>query len=983
MGLIQVKKDSKFFLDEDFTSSDVSEDIVGRKGVSLFNLQDLDVPVPPFFVISSSVFTQYIANNLDKKMSPDTALSDLQKKIREGDFDAEIKNELLTSYSRLSGFTDAWVAVRSSIVPPIDKRDLSFAGLLDTKLNIKGLDDLVDAIKEVYASVFTEKVAHYLSSNNSSIAGIKVSIVVQKMIQAEASGILFTVDPISQNKDLLMTEAVFGLGDVIAAGEITPDQYVIDKKTLDFKEKKIVPQEWMMVRKIKRQKEDESIQKVQISKAWQHQQKIDNRYLKELAEICIKIEKQMGNPQDVEWVLEGSRLWILQTRNIHETQIKIEDHEQLKVNRDIIEAAQKIAEQEKSRQDIREKLHQQKADKSVMEKEAVDKEKTTDKTEKNQSPASTDNSPQQQTQTPKLGTMQAQLSDTPTSEVSKSKEPTKESEPQEVITDDEENTKDAEAPFVSKPINRQIVKSIPRSQRQPATPHKGEKLILTGIGASTGAARGTVLIVEDENDFEEKKGKITPDTILVIPDYISDIENYLKATTGVICDTGGMTSDIAIIAREMNIPCIMGCGIASKMLENGDELLLDGNVGAIYGQKEKDKGSKMVEQEKQQPTLSELTDNIDVTEEEEQTKEVATATSQDTTEISELLDDTQAGIDLTKDSEESKEEAETASEKSSQTPQADHTAKKSAPQASLTDNKNSATTSASPATKTATKVYVNLANSFARGEKWQDHTQDADGVAVVQIEDIYRRLGKHPNSFIEENNTNELIDEMANELANVCEASKGNPVIASIGSMTVDQYKNLKNGEKYEKWENTDITDNSAGLERLLKRPKELSSMLKAVRRVRNVEGWRNISIAVEFPGSPEELIEFKKILSAGGLRRSSTFLLYIVVDTPSVAMVIEDFIEAGIDGAIINMTSLAKLMRAPDPEDESVLKTMENIRSNWRDGELIVQTPNNPDKIIDKAVQSGIKAISCPPSNANDVRKRAAEKERELVFSN
>jgi phosphoenolpyruvate synthase/pyruvate phosphate dikinase len=703
----------------------------------------------------------------------------------------------------------------------------------------------------------------------------------------------------------------------------------------------------------------------------------------------------MGKPQDVEWVLEGSRLWILQTRNIQETQIKIEDHEQLKVNRDIIEAAQKIAEQEKSRQDIREKLHQQKAEKSLAKKEATDKKETPDKTEKDQPTAAAADSPhpQQQSQTPKLGTMQAQLADTMTSEVSKSKEPAKQSEPEAATPDDEKNEKDTEAPFVSKPINRQIVKSIPRSQRQPATPHKGEKLILTGIGASTGAARGTVLIIEDEQDFKEKQTQITPDTILVIPDYISDIENYLKATTGVICDTGGMTSDIAIIAREMNIPCIMGCGIASKMLDTGDELLLDGNVGAIYGQKEKDKSSKTVEEKGQQPSLSELTEDIDLTKEEKQAKEVSKATSKDTTEISRSSDDTQGGIDLTKDSDENKAEAETTSAETKQATQTEPQPKESTTQASPTDTNSpndtkkvdttSTTTSASPATKTATKVYVNLANSFARGEKWQDHTQDADGVAVVQIEDIYRRLGKHPDSYIEKNNTNELIDEMAKELAAVCEASQGNQVIASLGSMSVDQYKSLKHGEKYEKWEDSDITDNSAGLERLLKRPKELSSMLKAVRRVRNVEGWRNISIAVEFPGSPEELIEFKKVLSAGGLRRSSTFMLYIVVDTPSVAMVIEDFIEAGIDGAIINMTSLAKLMRAPDPEDESVLKTMENIRSNWRDGELIVQSPNNPDKIIDKAVQSGIKAISCPPSDVKEVREKAAEKERELVFSN
>jgi pyruvate,water dikinase len=929
MGIIQVKKDSKFFLDEDFSSDDVTEEIVGRKGHSLFRLKDLDVPVPPFFVISSSIFSKYIAENLNDSVSPETSLKELKEKIKSGEFDNQIKNDLLTSYSRLSGFSDAWVAVRSSVVPPIDKRNLTFAGLLDTELNVKGLDGLVEAIKSVYSSLFTEKVANYTSSNNTSIASVKVAIVVQKMIQAEASGIFFTVDPISQDKKLMMTEAVFGLGDVIAAGEITPDQYVIDKKTLEFKEKKIVPQEWMMVRKIKRRENEKAVQKVQISKAWQHQQKIDNRYLKELSELCKKIEKRAGEPQDIEWVLEGSRLWILQTRDVEQPQIEIDEQTNLHISKDIIESAQKIAENEKSRQKIRAKIHESKSEKSETKKKSS---RPKDKSKKiklqNKETVKTTNDKEQ--------------------EIKDSKEQT--SKP--------DSSKKTVEPFVSKPINRQIVngqKTKKAKAAQPQSPQKGEKLILTGIGAGRGSARGEVIIIRSEDDLKDKRNQITKDKIIVTPDYITDIENVLSDSAGIICDTGGLTSDMAIISREIGIPCIMGSGVASRMLKVDEKILIDGNVGAIYGQRKTLKSKK--DAESKTPKAQRKMQKEAQPKAQKETQAKAQKSDDKDKKTTERIPSANNDTEINNNSKNKKEPA---------TENADEPKKKA------------------QKVHTATKLFVDLSNSFARGEKWQEHSQNADGVAVIQIEDIYRRLNRHPGSYIENNKTKELVDELTNELSKVCELSEGNTVIASIGSMTVEQYKNLKDGEKYEKWdENIDITESTNGLERLIQRPKEISAIIKALRSVRNIEGWRNISIAVEFAGTPKDLIEFKKMLSAGGLRRSSTFSIFVVVDTPSVAMVIEDFVDAGIDGAIINMDNLAKLMRAPDPEDESVLKTIENVRSSWKSGTLIVQAPKNPSKIASKAVRSGIKGISCKPSDLEDVRQQVVETERELVFSN
>lgn len=854
MSFIQVKKDLKIFVDDDFSAQDVSEEIIGRKGYSLFQLKDMDVPVPAFMAISSAIFTEYIADNLKTEDSSKLSIKNLNEKITNGSFSNKLKSDILTAYSRLSGFTDAWVAVRSSIVPPVNNKDLAFAGQLDTILNVKGLDELLIAIKKVYASAFTEKVATYLNSQGFSISDIKVAIVVQKMVQAEASGVVFTVDPISQNKDFLTVESVFGLGEVISSGNLTPDQYIVNKETLDFKEKRIVPQEWMIVRKIKHKKGESATQKVRISKSWQNQQKIDNRYLKELAEISVVIEKSLGKPQDIEWVLESSRLWILQTRSIEPLKIQPAIPEDMvQLDQKIIQSAQEIASREQSKQAVKDEIQQK----------------------------------------------GSSMSDTL----------------------NEEST----MPLTAKPFTRQVIQAPTAAkhatkQKTPpvAQQVEGEQLLITGIGASSGTFRGSTVIVTDKSSIKKKSNLLNKKSIMVIPDHFPEMEKLVTRVGGIIADTGGLTSDIAIICREAGIPCIMGSVTATKMLQDNETLLIDGNVGAIYGKRE-----KIQERKPAKPVKS-------VDEKPEQIMKEVTPTS------------------------------------------------KPLP-AGIKDNKDSL----HPEIKTATRIYTDLSNSFARGDKWKEHCSDSDGIAVIQIEDIYRKDNRHPDAYVQEGKTNSLVKILSSELSAVCDASAGNSVIASVGSMNVTQYRALTKGVMMERWnEESGISDSTAGLDRLLKKPKELATILKSIRRVRNVEGWRNISLSIEFPGPVKNITDFKKIVSSAGLRRSSTFKIYVTINTPAEAMMVEDFAKAGLDGVIVNVKNLSKLMMAQSFEDDSVLKTIENIRQGWKDGVIILQVPKDSHKLIKKCVLLGIHAISVSPGSVNQVRADIVKLEQEAVFS-
>jgi phosphoenolpyruvate synthase/pyruvate phosphate dikinase len=203
MENIGIKKSNVFFC-EDSSAKDLNENKVGRKGVSLFKLKDMDVPVPDFFVVSGTSFVNfclgafdtYEKKLLDNGKNPED--EEVQEALLKYEFPKEIEEEILSAYTRLSGFTDAWVSVRSSVIFP-EKEDVSFSGIFSTELNVRKFPDLLNAIKRVFASVFTDNVVSYAQKMNIDLADVKIGVVVQRMVQSEISGVVFTTDPITQD----------------------------------------------------------------------------------------------------------------------------------------------------------------------------------------------------------------------------------------------------------------------------------------------------------------------------------------------------------------------------------------------------------------------------------------------------------------------------------------------------------------------------------------------------------------------------------------------------------------------------------------------------------------------------------------------------------------------------------------------------------------------------------------------------------------
>ena len=316
----------------------------GGKGANLGEMIEIRVPVPPGFVVSTASFDRLIdINNLDNKIQQiidntdvdDTeALLEASRKLKElilyCTMPPEIESKVLEAYKKLSRYVDAQgnsrtdlpeVAVRSSATAE-DLPTASFAGQQATFLNVKGEKELIESVKKCWASLFEPRAIFYRSKHGFSKASI--AVVVQKMINAEKSGTMFTVNP-TKNENVVLIEAIWGLGENIVAGEISPDSYKVSK---DIGERKggipkkadaiidiqISSKAKMRVRdNISHMTVDVDVPKSRITA-----QVLTEDEILKLARYGIMLEKHFGNqPQDIEFAIDkDGRVTILQTRAI-------------------------------------------------------------------------------------------------------------------------------------------------------------------------------------------------------------------------------------------------------------------------------------------------------------------------------------------------------------------------------------------------------------------------------------------------------------------------------------------------------------------------------------------------------------------------------------------------------------------------------------------------------------------------------------------
>ncbi len=307
--------------------SEVGKDdvpLVGGKGANLGEMTQNHFPVPEGFIVTSAAYSAFLReNNLSQKIkhilrSANFENSDslmqvskyIKKYILQGKMSQDMVLEIFSAYKTLSGpMTDALVAVRSSATAE-DLPTASFAGQQETFLNVKGEANLLQKIKEAWASLFNERAIFYRNEQHFDHFRVGIAIPVQKMVQSEKSGVMFTIDPITNDKTKVVIEAIYGLGEFIVQGEVTPDHYEVSKKENEILIKTASMQEKMLKKVGAKNKE------IKLSKKEGSRQKITDAQIKDLATLAKKVEKHYYFPQDIEWAIEKNKLYLVQTRPV-------------------------------------------------------------------------------------------------------------------------------------------------------------------------------------------------------------------------------------------------------------------------------------------------------------------------------------------------------------------------------------------------------------------------------------------------------------------------------------------------------------------------------------------------------------------------------------------------------------------------------------------------------------------------------------------
>ncbi|MFD0896301.1 phosphoenolpyruvate synthase [Loigolactobacillus binensis] len=303
--------------------------LVGGKSSSLGEMtSSMDIPVPYGFATTARAYRYFMdqtglneqVNALldgikDYENSDElrTTCEQIRNLIVGATMPEDLANDIKQGYAELAakvGQNDPFVAIRSSATAE-DLPDASFAGQQESYLNIKGAADVVDRVKQCYSSLFTDRATYYRHKQNFPQEKVALSAAIQMMVFSEASGVMFSVNVATGDDSQIVIDAIYGLGEYIVLGKVTPDHFVIDKKTLKIVEKNIIKQSVELVRL-----PDGGTQEQAVPAELQEQPALTDSQVVELADYVLKIEQHYGCYMDMEYALDANtkRLWIVQAR---------------------------------------------------------------------------------------------------------------------------------------------------------------------------------------------------------------------------------------------------------------------------------------------------------------------------------------------------------------------------------------------------------------------------------------------------------------------------------------------------------------------------------------------------------------------------------------------------------------------------------------------------------------------------------------------
>lgn len=312
-----------FYTFQEISDKKIPFELVGKKAESLIRMTEWGFPVPDGGCVTTRGFDAFIQlNELEGKLEAirhavtaqkddaviDLLTDELCRAILQGDVPEDITAKVRHLQDR---HPQSHFAVRSSGTKE-DLQGASFAGQYTTILNVTSPEHIIAAVKQCWTSLFNSRVVQYCINKKIDFSDMSLSVCIQKMIPSEKSGVVFTVDPLKGFDKHILMEACFGIGEALVGGEVTPDQYVYD---------------WFEETEVKRTIADKKISMIALSEppftrmvenseTQRKEAVLSKEDVKELAELCVKIQAKYGFPIDIEWARHGGKFYILQSRPI-------------------------------------------------------------------------------------------------------------------------------------------------------------------------------------------------------------------------------------------------------------------------------------------------------------------------------------------------------------------------------------------------------------------------------------------------------------------------------------------------------------------------------------------------------------------------------------------------------------------------------------------------------------------------------------------
>ncbi|MFA5019753.1 MAG: phosphoenolpyruvate synthase [Candidatus Pacearchaeota archaeon] len=339
--MVAIKREANAYVRWLYELNKSSGQIAGGKGANLAEMFNSGFPVPPAFIVTTSAYWRMVESagiknkieeilsgvNVDNTKELTEKSKEIRSLILKAEMPDDLSKEILESYNDLSldkrALTGAkadalfilkhshepvFVAVRSSATTE-DLADASFAGQQESYLNIKGNSELIETVKKVFASLFTARAIYYRKKKGFSHEKFALAVVVQKMIDSQKSGVMFSKNPVKRNDNVLI-EAVFGLGEGIVSGRIKPDSYEVSRE-LKLIEKKLTDKKIALTRNSQGDTET-----IKLTKEISTRQVLNDYEITQLADYAIKIEEHYGGkPQDIEFAIEDD-IYIVQSRPV-------------------------------------------------------------------------------------------------------------------------------------------------------------------------------------------------------------------------------------------------------------------------------------------------------------------------------------------------------------------------------------------------------------------------------------------------------------------------------------------------------------------------------------------------------------------------------------------------------------------------------------------------------------------------------------------